>query len=647
MKCPQCGHWNKPSFPHCFQCGHPLNARAEGSSKWRETFERGANQGKKRVVYDDTVTAVENLVDGPPARSVKARQIEQSDEPLAEEMTRLKDRRARGMEYQRQLRENAAAQGIAPSGTGVSVGRGKGFFSDVPDDPEETVQIAEPSEAELEEEAARFYEEESTADIPRASRRNARQRYVAPEYAATPYDDLPPLPDAQGPITPLQGRPRRRKVRGPLLIAYALVGILILAVGFVGYLIISSMANPDGLQRSEVTSVGEYGIVPFTTEGGLAAHRISVPSEEGSLIYIGELGKSYVVVNGFATFEIEDHFFYDSIEHLEAESMNVVLTPSLVRSGEQTRLEEIRYTISIPDSPIELIQPEAREFVVNSSIYTIKLMVKPGSHVTINGRDASDMVSDTGLMTYNPSVQAIGNNIFSIAVKAPYCRENSLTIVLYRERMEIPLEIDGATITQTDEDTLNIYLTTDPLATITVDTPHESIDTSTLLETGRVSVKAKFTKVGNNTVIIRASMEGKKDSILEHTVYYLPPADTYTRKAWGLSRSEYNNLMNNIKSNIERAQIYVCEGVVTKIVSTTPQLVIMDTSTEAGREQLVFLENAAVNKVWKLGGTYKVYGDVSGVYNDMPRLMVRYSYVVEEPEEEPTEAPTDEGGNNP
>ena len=134
-------------------------------------------------------------------------------------------------------------------------------------------------------------------------------------------------------------------------------------------------------------------------------------------------------------------------------------------------------------------------------------------------------------------------------------------------------------------------------------------------------------RVGDNKIIIRASYPGKADSIVEHTVYYLPPAEVYTPKAWALNASDYSELMNNLARRIESAQIYLCEGVIKELLSTNPQLAIMDTGTD-GNEQLVLLENRSTNygSPWEIGKKYRVFADVSGIYNVMPRLIGRYTY---------------------
>ncbi|MCL1796532.1 MAG: hypothetical protein FWG37_06540, partial [Clostridia bacterium] len=185
-----------------------------------------------------------------------------------------------------------------------------------------------------------------------------------------------------------------------------------------------------------------------------------------------------------------------------------------------------------------------------------------------------------------------------------------------------------------------IHATTAVGATVTIESPTYSIDTTDLDTTGQFSFRARMTRVGTNEIWIRASMPGKADSVLLHNVTYLPRASEYTTAAWALSAQDYSELLNNIQSRTENAQIYLCRGVITEILSNKPQIAIMDTGKD-GKEQLVMLHNNArgnerVDIEWAVGETYRVYADVSGLYGTIPRLVGRYSYYV------PSETPKPE-----
>lgn len=608
MKCPRCGHWNKPSFPRCFQCGEPLNAGAQKEPSWKDKFE-SPRAGKVRVVYDE---------DEEPVAPPKA----PGDEPLGSEVNRLKDRRARGEEYLKEFMKETAKRGITPTGSRVSGSRARKPYADSLDNPDETLY----SPPEMRE---RIRKQPKPDTIPTGRMDTFDEVFpdddaweALPEQTA----DIPPEYDEPLPLPPSRFRKRRRRRRMslPLRIAVGLVALLLLStLAFGGWQLVAFLR--DSINRRAVPAEARADVVIEETEvSGHPGHIVRIKGEEGTRVYIQELKKSFVVVGGEAAVIAADHVFYDHLDNLEAEQMTVTLTPTMISSGAETRLTPISYVIDIPLSPVELISPESNYLTVSTSIYGMRLRVEANSEVIINGIDVSDTVDDHGIVTHNPPVRAIGENVVSISVRAPYCRENNLIVTLYREPTEIPLELAADTLLATDDETMTFYATTEVGASVSVETPHQDMDTKKLATTGEFSFVAKMEHVGYNTIRIRSQVPGKRDSVLEHTVYYLPPPNIYTTKAWTFKPEDYLELLNNIAFRTKNAQIYRLVGRITEILSQNPQLAIMDTGT-GGAEQLVLLENES-KTTWVVGMTYRVYADVSGMYGTIPRLIGRYTY---------------------
>ena len=90
MKCPRCGAWNRASLPRCFQCGAPL-PEENGAAKQNWKAEMGT--GRQEKIYFDVDE--EGNIDQTP----------DSGDTLAQEMESLRERRLRGYEEQRRLRE--------------------------------------------------------------------------------------------------------------------------------------------------------------------------------------------------------------------------------------------------------------------------------------------------------------------------------------------------------------------------------------------------------------------------------------------------------------------------------------------------------------------------------------------------------------
>ncbi len=581
MKCPRCGHWNKPSFPRCFQCGEPLSAKDKTAPSWQEKYEQPP-KGKTSVVYDDTMPVEEDILPPEPAAA-------EEDETLAVEMVRLKERRARGAVYLKEVRQNAAEQGMAPSGAGVSGRRARALHADVDETGEDDDFVA------LDNGGLSGYDDA--------------------------YDDMPPAYGALPPLPP--AKPRRARLRGPLRAAVGIIALMVLLALSIGiFFLIKNSGTPDA--KTDPLALGVI-IEPIQIEK-LAARRIKIPAEEGTQIYISELNSTFVVVGGYATIDIADHVFYDNITELYAETMDITLTPTARRSGVETKMTPIRYTIDIPASMLKIIQPEAEWVQVSTSIYNLRIQVTPGSRVSVNNNDITDTVGDDGSASYNPSIKAIGENYVIVTARAPYCRETTATLTFYRAPMEIPLELAAATMLSTSYRETTINATTLPGATVTIESTHKDLNVENLAEdgTGEFSFKAVMGPVGYNTIRIRASYPGKEDSVLEHQVYFVPFADEYTTKAWTFTRKDYQELLNNITLRTKEARIYKCVGVIKEILSEKPQLAILDCGTD-GQEQLVLLQNET-KITWEVGKQYDIYADVNGLYSKIPRMIARYTY---------------------
>ena len=148
---------------------------------------------------------------------------------------------------------------------------------------------------------------------------------------------------------------------------------------------------------------------------------------------------------------------------------------------------------------------------------------------------------------------------------------------------------------------------------------------SDLDKTGKFSFNAIFDKIGDNTISIVSSYPGRKPSQVDHTVYYLPPADEYTVKAWPLSADGYAELLSNMTVRAAKSQVYVVKGVVQYSVSDKPQMVVINTSDD-GKSQPVLVENYTKTK-WEVGKYYRLYADAFSPYNGMPWLNARDTYL--------------------
>ncbi|MDI9520020.1 MAG: hypothetical protein QM308_02545 [Bacillota bacterium] len=525
---------------------------------------------------------------------------------LAREMLSLHERKRLGEVKQKKLRSRGAQRGFAPSGVQVSSSSRRSRF------------VADPQNERQKRE--KLFPEENRVDYDGFIEQ--------PTYYALAGDDVHftqrTMTNSSGSVPlPLPQKKRKRFISRMRMLPYIAIGLILIGGAFALYQFVISPALKERAENNKAPQP----IITASILDDMAAHTISIPAPEGAQIYIKELRKSYIVTGGYATFQVADYFWYELIEPLTQETMDVELTPYIrTSSGEQKQMDTVRYTISIPLSPITMINPDMNRLEVSTPVYNVRFHVMQNSKVYINGEDFSSFVNtQNGFISYNAAVQPVGDNVITIKVRSQYYRENSVTLVIYRAIQDIPLDLASTLDDESSSDTMTISATTRAGATITVKSPHTELDTSLLNSTGVFSFKAIFSKIGINTVEIHAEFPGKNPTIVKYDVYYLPNPDIYTRKAWALDSWGYPDLLANMNTRIANTQIYEFTGPVKEIVSSRPQLVIFDSSDGSGSEKLVMVENQTKTE-WKLGERYRIYADAYGMYGNIPRLIARYTY---------------------
>lgn len=634
MKCPNCGKWNQASLPHCMYCGQELPNDAYGADgvpAWQ--IELDDKSKAKTYIRVDESGQVETTMD--------------PRDTLSVEMAELKKRKLSGEERQRALRQQAAQRGLAPSGRTVRTTSNRSTFFSAYDNPDTSLRPVAPElvdeETQVQPNARQVYPEKyrvtysgdaedevygygNTRRLVNIQRPGEDEAIYDGFHDTSAYLPSYANQDEYENSLRMKGmnqnrRPRRHSMRR-FFRALTIIGCL----GLAAWLVVAFVVPVFTSQKDQDKPVA---IVTPTIRDDLAAHTVIIPGEEGQRITIRELRTSAIVTGGYATFDIPDHIWYDDYEDYLQETMPITLTPFVITdTGKQKPLEAIHYEIDIPLSPIELSTPDSPYQVVSTAMYNIVFYVREGSTVLINDEDYSDLVNtEGGKVNYNATVQPIGENTFHIVVRSQYCRENSMTVTLYREKQSIPLDLASDIATSTSKNYMTVRGTTLPGAVVKVLSPYVDLDITNTPTDGSFSFKANFDKIGNNTIIITVDYPGKETTRVEHTVYYVPNIDDYSRKAWDIA-TQYTDLMENLDARKARSQIYVCKGVITSIDTTKPQRAFMNVGTEES-PLMIYVENSS-KTTWEVGKSYRLYGDAYGMYDSKPWLVVRYTYGLNE-----------------
>lgn len=593
MKCPQCGQWNRASMPTCQRCGTPLNSQSTDAPSWQQEFRR-EEQPKKYIHVDEDGAVSE--------------ESDQRDE-LATSMAELKERKRRGAQHLAAMQEETSRR-AASDASATTVMRHSSRESMMNAHVSRVTPVS-PDDDHTGSHSAAMGDQVVSRPLMWQD-----ARAFDPLVSMLQENTVPSAPPRMNEMRSYRAHGRKYHIALRLLIGLLVAGLL----GVAGFFVLSTLGVLD-------SSSGSGASVTASILDDLAAHTILIPGEDGQKIYVGApMQATYDVIDGFATVEIPDYYWYRDLPSVDEETMHVSVKAYLkTANGRQRALDPIEYDISIPLSPASLVSPETLRYEVTTAMYSVTLQVRAGSTVTINGIDVSDTVSEDGELIYNATVQPIGDNTFDIRVRAPYCRENAILLTLYREVQEIPLDLAVTTYASTSQPTLKISATTQVGATVDVLTNHSDLDITDLDSTGEFSFIAVFDKIGDNTITITASYPGKKTSRVDYTIYYVPNQDVYTPKAWPLNNSaEYSELVSNMTYRAEHSQIYLVVGTIAEITSDKPQMAIIYTG-EDGKSRPVLVENKSKTD-WEVGQYYRIYCDAYGMYNGMPWCIARYTY---------------------
>lgn len=592
MKCPKCGYWNRDTFPKCFRCGEAL-PQADSMAQSHVKPEMPKEGAPKTYIQINEAGRATSAVD--------------SRDQLAREMEDLAARKKRGEAQQRRLRENSARRGYAPSARIAQTMTGRPAF------PLPQNASYDRNEEEIEGNVR-------PDAIPVASR-----RVIGYDEEARPEPGMGYREDGVS-------RHKRKRMKiyrhsflrrfGKLIAAV----LIIAALGAVGY---EKLYKPY-MERMNAGSLQEQAIITSSIYNEMPAHIIRIPGEDGKMYWITELKDSYPVVGGYATIEVPDYKWYESLENIDQETVTVTITPYLrTDAGEQKRMGQITFEVDVPESTLELVTPATLTTTTYRQLYEIQVRVEKNSTVTVNGEDYTPLVNTDGLLTFQAQINPIGDNPFVITTRAQYCREKTETIIIYRPEQEVHLELAADIATRYSSQTMKITGSTNTWATISIESSYQNLDTSELATKGTFSFEAVFNKIGTNTIVIKAFVSEDKFSVVEHEVYYVPIADIYTRKAWSM-KDQYTDYLNNSEKRILNTQIYQCDGTITQIISSNPQMAVMELSDGSGR---TLLFTNYTYDTWMEGSVYRIFGDAYGLYDGAPWLNARYSYI-QKPKEE-------------
>ena len=415
-----------------------------------------------------------------------------------------------------------------------------------------------------------------------------------------------PLPSARDESRSRQEKQREKRTAGQKALTAVLVVLFAVGLAVGGYKLFSWIRS---YQLTRLYTRGAYA--PTLSEVQMddmrQGHAVIFFGRDGDQIYVPELQRSLSISGGVARMELADSEWFSN-NVTDVEYADITLSPMLIsESGRKTELPQFNFQVDVPVSPLLVTSPAEERTTVVVGVYPLTLNVVPGSTVFVNGEDVTESVDRSGYLSTYVSVKPIGDNVITLIVRTPKHRECRRELVIFRQHYDIELELDTTVSSVSTARTMAVTGTTEPGASIAVDTDHIPESLSVDPQTGRFSFVAQFTNYGNNIVRFRATKEGKQDAEITLNVNYMPSLDEMSGRAWAMDYPQLRLLFENW-----RYQSFVCKGPIIDSFTDDDgrKCLVMDVGTT--ERQLVILVNDTTITSPTLGRSYQAYAYVDG-----------------------------------
>ena len=402
---------------------------------------------------------------------------------------------------------------------------------------------------------------------------------------------------------------------------------LVLLAALVTLIIFILIEEPLRIRNKNKNITEQYVnqvVESLVLDNGYQGHAFTFFGTDGDCVYIEELGESFMFVGGLARVEVPDYVWFES-DPTNIENALITFSPIYISStGKKTRIPVFSVQVPVPEAPVTISNPKSDRVTVITSQTGLDMNVVYGSQVIINGEDVSDKVDRSGNLSLTLNIEPIGDNNISIIVRTANHKEARRDIVFYRDPMEINLEVASSVQYISRLNYMTVSGVSEPGATITVDSDYERGSLTVDESTGKFSFRARFSTYGKNLVIFRASMEGKKDSVISFYVDYLPAKAEYTRYAWTMDYAQLSAYYEQWNG-----RVFLCMGqIVANYMDSGTMYSIMNVGN-ASDVKLVALINESNTGQFLVGQEYALYADVSGRLfyqnNYIPMLIARYT----------------------
>jgi len=421
------------------------------------------------------------------------------------------------------------------------------------------------------------------------------------------------------PPTPVVGARPRYTVDWPRFLLSLAVGLLALAI--VGFLVWrGGTALYRHIRETRIQEAQEeearVPLVERILMDGSYWHRITFYGDDGARILIDSPRATLSVHNGIAEYMLEDAALIP--EAPEADTIDVSISATLIHAdGSEEPIPSVSYSVDVPQAFLKLVDPAEQSLTITQTRLLITLKVDVGSRVIVGGSNVTDLVNSDGVVSASVPIDDVGLNTVTISVESSKHRKATCVLEVMREPMDVEIQVDDSVLSSTEDGAVLISGRVEPGASVTTDASLQgelSCDGN-----GVFSFTAKLTKYGWNLINITAEKDGRT-ATLGYQVRHVPNLESYTRKAWAM---DYSYL--SLSTDALMGQVFLCEGKITEFLDDDVSTLMRFNCGDETHPQFIILEYSG-DATLRIGGSYRVYADVVGTYDNLPRLAARFIY---------------------
>ncbi|MGI6316232.1 MAG: zinc ribbon domain-containing protein [Christensenellales bacterium] len=442
--------------------------------------------------------------------------------------------------------------------------------------------------------------------------------------------DLPNQTEAQVVIPKVKAKPRYTVRKGKFALSIIFGILLLLSVCFGLVKLIFWIVN-NQQQKALLEALANQPATPLIEQmikDGKSYHRITFYGDDGERVMVHSPQVVLPFENGRAEMMLDDEDYIPESTDPENPLISVQLEATLFREdGTEVSIPVPAFTIDIPLAPITLISPLETELTSYETSINITVKVNPESHISIGSKNVTENLSSRGVVTQSVSLSDSGLNYIDIIVECQGYRRNTISLIVNRPQMEVPINLMGNVKTSTYDRVILLEGQTIPGATLstTAKLATEKEDLTVDPLNGTFSFNVVLNRYGENVIEITSMLTDGTSSTLVYRVIREADLEGYTKSAWVM---DYSQMLLDAANTSGPSHVYLCYATLLESFETDDGSLLyrFDASAAQDMTQILIVEYTG-SKTLTVGMRYRIYADVIGLHDDDPLIVARFIYV--------------------